>query len=77
MLLPAGLTYFLIGLIRDATARWICSFLKKVSSTTAYVADLWGLYEGLKIPLMKGMKSVVVQVDSQAVLVAKSLTGMQ
>ncbi|PNY17996.1 ribonuclease H [Trifolium pratense] len=34
------------GLLRDSNGRWVVRFAKNLGNTNAYMADLWGLYEG-------------------------------
>lgn len=36
------------GLIRDATAGWICGFTFRVGISPILVAELWGIYHGLR-----------------------------
>jgi hypothetical protein len=43
------------GVIRDQTCRWIAGFVKKVGFANAYIAELWGAYEGLKLARSRGL----------------------
>ncbi|KAK2449914.1 TMV resistance protein N [Trifolium repens] len=37
------------GVLRNDNRTWIAGFAKALGDTTAYMAELWGIYEGLKI----------------------------
>lgn len=46
------------GPIRVNDGRWICGFAKKIGSTTAYVAELWEVSEGLRLAHSRGVKFI-------------------
>lgn len=50
-------------------------FSKSLGSCSAYVAELWGVFEGLHLLRMRGYAKVLVQVDSAVVV--QAITGDQ
>jgi ribonuclease HI len=51
-----------------ASGKWISGFSKSLGVTTAYVAELWGLFEGLTMTRRLGYKKVDVQMDSTIIV---------
>lgn len=37
---------------------------KKVGITSAFVAELWGVHQGLQVARQKGIQSLILQIDS-------------
>ncbi|GAU36544.1 hypothetical protein TSUD_277500 [Trifolium subterraneum] len=67
---------WLWGLIRDSLGRWVIGFAKFLGQTNAYMAELWGLFHGLRIARSQGIGKLIVQSDS--VVIVKSLqTGSE
>ncbi|KAH9779123.1 putative ribonuclease H protein [Citrus sinensis] len=62
------------GLIRDHLGRWISGFGMVIGSCSITVAELWGLYKGLKLAWDSGIRRLKVETDSLCVtqLVARS-----
>ncbi|PNX61102.1 ribonuclease H, partial [Trifolium pratense] len=56
------------GLIRDHQGRWCGGFAKFVGAGSAFVAELWGVLEGLKLARRKGFRKVEVNIDSSSVV---------
>ncbi|KAK2430741.1 Polynucleotidyl transferase, ribonuclease H superfamily protein [Trifolium repens] len=56
------------GLIRGETKEWLGGFSKFIGLCSAFVAELWGVFEGLKLAQIKGFEKVEICVDSQAVI---------
>lgn len=52
------------GIIRDDQGRWICAFSKFVGKCNALMADIWGIYEGLKLIVARGFERVEINCDS-------------
>jgi ribonuclease HI len=50
---------------------WLVGFAKALGDTTAYMAELWGIYEGLKLAKHRGTTRIEVRTDSQ--VIARSL----
>lgn len=55
------------GLIRGEDGNWLCGFSKNLGLCNAYVAELWGVLEGLQLALSHGYRRVEVAVDSKVV----------
>jgi ribonuclease HI len=43
-------------------------FVKGLGDTTAYMAELWGIYEGLRLARRQGVLKLEVQSDSQVIV---------
>jgi ribonuclease HI len=56
------------GVIRDSRGRWCGGFAKHVGSCSAFVAELWGVLEGLKYARLLGLHVVELNIDSLAVV---------
>jgi ribonuclease HI len=50
---------------------WLVGFAKALGDTTTYMAELWGIYEGLKLAKHRGTTRIEVRTDSQ--VIAQSL----
>lgn len=46
------------GLIKDSTRGWLGGFSKNIGTCEGTVADLWGVFEGLKLVREKGYTKV-------------------
>ncbi|GAU23682.1 hypothetical protein TSUD_304570 [Trifolium subterraneum] len=58
------------GVIRGSDGKWLGGFAKYIGRCSAFVAKLWGVYEGLKYVKNMGLAAVEVNVDSLAVVEA-------
>ncbi|KAK2390756.1 heat shock 70 kDa protein [Trifolium repens] len=56
------------GLVRDYTGRWIYGFTKNLGTASAYMAELWGLHEGLLLARSCGVQQLEIQLDSKVVV---------
>ncbi|KAL2946825.1 hypothetical protein AAZX31_20G037600 [Glycine max] len=54
--------------------RWLCGFERKIGRTTSYIAELWGVHEGLCLIQRKSLIGVEIQVDAEEA-VYKSILG--
>lgn len=52
------------GVIRDDKCSWVSSFAKFLGDYNSLMAELWGIFEGLKISSLLGFKKVDVNMDS-------------
>ncbi|KAG4915411.1 hypothetical protein JHK87_052968 [Glycine soja] len=57
-------------LIWDHDGRWIYGFQKYIGRSSTFVAELWGVFQGLKLAILKGFTRILLQVDSKAVILA-------
>jgi ribonuclease HI len=56
------------GVFRGDKGEWICGFSKGLGSCSAYVAELWGVFEGLKLARSNGYRKVELHIDSSSVV---------
>jgi ribonuclease HI len=56
------------GVIRGSHGEWLGGFAKGVGDCSAFVAELWGVYEGLRQVYKMGFRKVEVEVDSETVV---------
>nr|ABN08136.1 Ribonuclease H [Medicago truncatula] len=56
------------GVLRGDSGECICGFSKGLGAYSAYVAELWGVFEDLKFALSHGFLTVELHVDSQVVV---------
>jgi ribonuclease HI len=59
------------GVLRSDKGIWVEGFAKALGDTTAYMAELWGIYEGLCLAQRRGVMRLEVRTDSQ--VIAQSL----
>ncbi|GAU26714.1 hypothetical protein TSUD_314910 [Trifolium subterraneum] len=59
------------GVLRNETGIWIEGFTKALGDTTAYMAELWGIYEGLCLARRREVTRLEMHTDSQ--IIAQSL----
>jgi ribonuclease HI len=55
------------GVLRSDTGVWIEGFAKALGDTTAYMAELWGIYEGLSLAHRRGVTRLEIRTDSQVI----------
>jgi ribonuclease HI len=53
---------------RGDKGEWVCGFSKGLGSCSAYVAELWGVFEGLKLARSHGYRKVELHIDSSSVI---------
>lgn len=58
------------GVFRDHAGSWIVGFTTKIGTTNSFIAELWGLREGLKIAIDRGFNKLIVETDSNAMVQA-------
>jgi ribonuclease HI len=52
----------------DSTDRWIYGFTKNLGTASAYMAELWGLHEGLLLARSCCVQQLEIQLDSNVVV---------
>jgi ribonuclease HI len=55
------------GDLLNDNGTWIAGFDKALGDTTAYMAELWGIYEGLKIANQRGVTRLELRTDSRVI----------
>ncbi|CAJ2634326.1 unnamed protein product [Trifolium pratense] len=53
------------GLIRDCDGQWRTGYTRKIGTCDALHAEMWGMYEGLKIARRQGFSHIIVESDSK------------
>lgn len=61
------------GLCRDSAGRWLCGFSRNIGSCNAFIAEIWGVLEGLRLAQSRGFSHLELQIDSATV--ADNLKG--
>jgi ribonuclease HI len=56
------------GIVRGSQGEWIGGFAKNVGSCNAFIAELWGVLEGLRFVQLLGFKKIELNIDSIAVV---------
>jgi ribonuclease HI len=56
------------GVIRGSHGEWLGGFAKGVGLCSAFVAELWGVFEGLSLAYRLGFRNVELEVDSETVV---------
>ncbi|KAL0000220.1 hypothetical protein SO802_019822 [Lithocarpus litseifolius] len=56
------------GVVRDDQGNWIAGFSRHIGTTNCFVAELWGLRDGLSLCLFLNIPCLVVEVDAKAVV---------
>jgi ribonuclease HI len=63
------------GIIRGSDGEWLEGFAKYVGHGTAYLAELWGVYEGLQVARRMNFHRVELHVDSMVVVQVLNSNG--
>lgn len=56
------------GLIRGSEGEWLAGFSKFLGKCDAFIAELWGVLEGLRCAKRMGFTAVELNVDSLVVV---------
>ena len=56
------------GLIRDDHGNWMAGFAKRIETCTSFVAELWGLRNGLTLCNNLNIPSLIVELDARAIV---------
>lgn len=62
------------GVLRNGQGVWLGGFSRRTGDASPYVAELWGVWEGLRLAWSMGFTNIELQVDSKAVVSAISNT---
>ncbi|GAU35983.1 hypothetical protein TSUD_207870 [Trifolium subterraneum] len=63
-----GITAGCGGLLRNSSGHWLGGFSRHLGRCNAYLAELWGVFDGLTFAYDKGFKKIVLHVDSNVVV---------
>ncbi|KAL4370604.1 hypothetical protein AHAS_Ahas06G0082400 [Arachis hypogaea] len=56
------------SLLRDENGKWIAGFTHTIGNCSAFIAELWGVVQGLNLARRLGMKKIMVECDSEGVV---------
>ncbi|PNX83714.1 ribonuclease H [Trifolium pratense] len=56
------------GVIRDSQGEWLGGFAKGVGSCSAFVVELWGVFERLKYAKSLGFMAIELNINSSVVV---------
>jgi L1 cell adhesion molecule like protein len=56
------------GLLRNSNGQWLGGFSHHLGSCNAYLAELWGVLDGLKLAYDRGFKKIALHIDSYVVV---------
>jgi ribonuclease HI len=46
----------------------MCGYSRYIGESTAFIAEIWGIFDGLSIAQQRGCQQVELQIDSQVVV---------
>lgn len=56
------------GLLRDDSGSWIVGFVINLGRCTSYIAEMWGILQGLEVACLTGIRRLVVESDSATII---------
>ena len=56
------------GLLRDDHGNWLAGFARRIGTNTSFVAELWGLRDGLSLCYNLNIPSIIVELDDKAIV---------
>ena len=56
------------GLLRDDHGNWIVGFARRIGTSTSFVAELWGLRDGLSLCNNLNIPSLIVELNAKAIV---------
>ena len=56
------------GIIRDEHGSWVVGFTRHIGSTNSFVAELWGLRDGLMLYCNMNISCLIVELDAKMVV---------
>lgn len=55
-------------MVWDKNGKWLAGFLRRIEITTGFIAELWGLREGLILCCNLNISSLVAELDTKVVV---------
>ena len=55
-------------MVWDKNGKWLAEFLRRIGITTSFIAELWGLREGLILCCNLNISSLVAKLDTKVVV---------
>lgn len=56
------------GLIRDSNRKWVTGFGMNIGFCSICMAEFWGLYQGLQLVWIRGIRFLEAEVDNLCIL---------
>lgn len=56
------------GVVRDSNGEWVSGFSRLIGTTNSFVAELWGLRDGLILCSNLNIQSLIVELDAKSVV---------
>ncbi|KAK9985314.1 hypothetical protein SO802_030265 [Lithocarpus litseifolius] len=56
------------GVVRDSHGDWMCGFSRHIGITNSFVAELWGLRDGLLLCSNMNIPSLIVELDAKSIV---------
>ena len=56
------------GIIRDECRQWIMGFSRRIGVANSFIAELWGLRDGLQLCCCRDFDSLEVEIDAKAII---------
>ncbi|XP_010522729.1 PREDICTED: uncharacterized protein LOC104801226 isoform X2 [Tarenaya hassleriana] len=64
------------GIARDESGRWVCGYVVNLKNLSELSADLWAVYQGLKLLWDRGFRKVIVETTSLNALEALNANSL-
>lgn len=68
MVYPCSSSMACGGLLRDSNGIWKRGFAKKLGRCSIFEAELWGIFEGLKLAWVLGFRKIIAESDPLSVV---------
>uniref|UniRef100_A0A2N9G7T7 RNase H type-1 domain-containing protein n=1 Tax=Fagus sylvatica TaxID=28930 RepID=A0A2N9G7T7_FAGSY len=56
------------GVLQDCSGKWISGFAPHIGFTTSFVAELWGLRDGLMLARQLDVSKIVIEIDAKSLI---------
>ena len=56
------------GVVRDEHGRWVRGFARHIGLITSFVAELWGLRDGILMCYNLNISSLIVELDAKSIV---------
>lgn len=56
------------GVVRDDRGNWVVGFFRKIGKTNNFAVEIWALHDGLYLCNQMNLASIIVELDSKALV---------
>ena len=56
------------GVVRDDRGEWVAGFSRRIGATNSFMAELWGLRDGLILCSNLHLPSLIIELDAKAIV---------